>query len=90
MACPCRCSGRVSGSASVVPDRVGLVENGKEDGPALLGDEVESLWRRGDELVHVEAQVFDVLTYLVEHRDGVVLKTARLLPRDALHAALTR
>jgi len=56
----------------------------------LLGDEVESLWRRGDELVHVEAQVFDVLTYLVEHRDRVVLKTARLLPRDALHAALTR
>ena len=45
---------------------------------------------RDDELVHVEPQVFDVLTYLVEHRDRVVLKTARLLPRDALHAALTR
>ena len=56
MACPCRCSGRISGSASVVPDRVGLVENGKEDGPALLGDEIESLWRRGDELVHSELQ----------------------------------
>ena len=30
--------------------------------------------RRGDEIVHVEPQVFDVLAYLVEHRDAVVTK----------------
>lgn len=34
--------------------------------------------RRGDEVVHVEPQVFDVLTYLVEHRDAVVAKTELL------------
>ena len=28
----------------------------------------------GGELVHVEPQVFDVLAYLVEHRDRVVTK----------------
>lgn len=33
---------------------------------------------RGDELVHVEPQVFDVLTYLVEHRDRVVPKSELL------------
>ena len=30
--------------------------------------------RRGGELCHVEPQVFDVLRYLVEHRDRVVAK----------------
>ena len=34
--------------------------------------------RRGDEVVHVEPQVFDVLAYLVEHRDVVVTKTELL------------
>ena len=34
--------------------------------------------RRGDEIVHVEPQVFDVLAYLVEHRDAVVAKTELL------------
>jgi pimeloyl-ACP methyl ester carboxylesterase/DNA-binding winged helix-turn-helix (wHTH) protein len=34
--------------------------------------------RRGDEVVHVEPQVFDVLAYLVEHRDTVVTKTELL------------
>ena len=34
--------------------------------------------RRGDEVVHVEPQVFDVLVYLVEHRDTVVTKTELL------------
>jgi len=34
--------------------------------------------RRGDEIVHVEPQVFDVLAYLLEHRDGVVTKTELL------------
>jgi DNA-binding winged helix-turn-helix (wHTH) protein/pimeloyl-ACP methyl ester carboxylesterase len=33
---------------------------------------------RDDELVHVEPQVFDVLTYLVQHRDRVVPKTELL------------
>src|SRR5438128_9524925 len=30
--------------------------------------------RRGGELCHVEPQVFDVLRYLIEHRDRVVAK----------------
>jgi pimeloyl-ACP methyl ester carboxylesterase/DNA-binding winged helix-turn-helix (wHTH) protein len=30
--------------------------------------------RRGEEIVHVEPQVFDVLAYLVEHRNAVVTK----------------
>ena len=30
--------------------------------------------RRGEEIVHVEPQVFDVLAHLVEHRDTVVSK----------------
>jgi pimeloyl-ACP methyl ester carboxylesterase/DNA-binding winged helix-turn-helix (wHTH) protein len=34
--------------------------------------------RRGDEIVHVEPQVFDVLAYLVEQRDRVVKKTELL------------
>lgn len=33
---------------------------------------------QGDDLVHVEPQVFDVLTHLVEHRDRVVTKTELL------------
>ena len=32
----------------VPPIASGLVENGKKDGLALLGDEMERLWRRGD------------------------------------------
>jgi DNA-binding winged helix-turn-helix (wHTH) protein/pimeloyl-ACP methyl ester carboxylesterase len=34
--------------------------------------------RRGDEYVHVEPQVFDVLAHLVEHRDRVVTKSELL------------
>jgi pimeloyl-ACP methyl ester carboxylesterase/DNA-binding winged helix-turn-helix (wHTH) protein len=34
--------------------------------------------RRDDEVVHLEPQVFDVLTYLVEHRDAVVTKAELL------------
>ena len=34
--------------------------------------------RRGDEFVHVEPQVFDVLAHLVEHRDRVVTKSELL------------
>jgi pimeloyl-ACP methyl ester carboxylesterase/DNA-binding winged helix-turn-helix (wHTH) protein len=34
--------------------------------------------RRGDEVVHVEPQVFDVLAYLVAHRDSVVTKAELL------------
>jgi pimeloyl-ACP methyl ester carboxylesterase/DNA-binding winged helix-turn-helix (wHTH) protein len=34
--------------------------------------------RRGDEVVHLEPQVFDVLAYLVEHRDRMVAKTELL------------
>ena len=34
--------------------------------------------RRGGTLVHVEPQVFDVLAYLVAHRDRVVMKSELL------------
>jgi len=34
--------------------------------------------RRDDEVVHLEPQVFDVLAYLVEHRDAVVTKAELL------------
>jgi DNA-binding winged helix-turn-helix (wHTH) protein len=33
---------------------------------------------RGGELVHVEPQVFDVLSYLIEHRSRVVIKSELL------------
>lgn len=40
----------------------------------LLLDEPRFALRRGDEVVHVEPQVFEVLAYLVAHRDRVVAK----------------
>lgn len=40
----------------------------------LLLDEPRFALRRGDDVVHVEPQVFEVLAYLVAHRDRVVSK----------------
>lgn len=40
----------------------------------LLLDGPRFALRRGDEIVHVEPQVFEVLAYLVAHRDRVVTK----------------
>ena len=43
--------------------------------------------RRGDEFVHVEPQVFDVLAHLVEHRVAEAVPHGPILTLDALSRA---
>ena len=53
-----------------------------DEGRVIFGDcsldTVRFELRRGDAVVHVEPQVFDVLAYLIAHRDRVVPKTELL------------
>ncbi len=63
-------------------DLVETPKEARERHDDLFGDveldlAAHELWR-GGELVPVEPQVFDVLAYLVEHRDRLVLKTELL------------